>query len=127
ISWSFLTLTLFACYFLGYRGTGDASLFASIREPWKLASASLAVLGSLTGSVLPAILLGSVTIGAWIFMCTCRAARRRLPSILFGWIAFFVLSSALIAAGRMNLGLETVIISRYRPYSGITFLITLVA
>jgi hypothetical protein len=127
LSWGLLTFTLFACYFLGYRGTGGASLFASILEPWNLASAFLAVLGSLAGKVLPAMLLGSLITGAWLLICAHPVARRRVPPILFGWIAFFLFSSALIAAGRMNQGLEAVIISRYRPYSGIGLLITLVA
>jgi hypothetical protein len=127
VAWAVVTLAFFGLYFIGYETPiGSRSMAGMLRDPLRLAWLGLSTLGSLTGEPLSAGALGAVLVAAWFGLFALRRERSIAPELI-AWMAFVVLCSAAIAAGRAALGPEAVINSRYRVYSEMAALVTLLA
>ena len=127
LAWAVATLAFFGLYFIGYETTVDRqSITDLLRDPLRLALHCLSTLGSLTGEPASAGILGGALVAAWLGLLAFRR-ERSIPPELIAWMAFVVLCSAAIAAGRAALGPEAVINSRYRVYSEMAALVTLLA
>ena len=126
-AWAVATLVFFGLYFIGYETTvGRQSMMDLLRDPLRLALLCLSTLGSLTGEAASAAILGGALVAVWLGLFAFRR-ERSVPPELIAWMAFVVLCSAAIAVGRAALGPEAVINSRYRVYSEMGALVTLLA
>ncbi len=124
--WVVLAIILFAVYFRGYeRPEFQKSAFETLLNPVALFRFFLAALGSLAVHLVPAVAVGACLAATWGWLIVRR--RKTVSPVLVGWFAFLVLSYAAMAVGRVSFGDEGALISRYRVYSEMAFLVTLVA
>jgi hypothetical protein len=125
--WALLTIALFAFYFIGYQTPGGRQTVVEIlQHPLRLAVMFLAALGSMADRFEPSVALGAAIVAAWLALALFRRMRD-LPREPIVWMAFLVLSTAAITAGRAALGPEAMLNSRYRIYSQLAVAITLLA
>jgi len=73
----------------------------------------------------PALAMGAVLTAVWGWLLVAR--RHTMAPVLLGWLGFLLLSYAAMAIGRVGFGDEGALLSRYRVYSEIAILVTLVA
>lgn len=107
-------------YFDGF----DADAATSTGAPLVLARFFVLAAGSLAVHPTPAALLGLVLAATWAWLVT---RHRRVPPVIVGWICFLAASLAAMAVGRGALGDAAALLSRYRVYSAMSALVTLVA
>lgn len=125
--WLLATVALFGWYFSGHaEAGGQQGVVELLQHPLRLAELWMAVLGSIAGRFVPAVVVGTTLVVAWCVLAVVPA-RRETPREWFAWIAFIALSSAAIAVGRANFGPDAMLNSRYRLYSQLACMITLLA
>jgi hypothetical protein len=127
-AWLGAGVVLCLVYFIGYETPpGRPGILRLVGDdPAALASFVLATCGAIAHAFGPSLILGALVVAAWIAM-VATGAWRRLPPALAGAALFGALSCAMIAVGRANLGVEAVGLSRYRVYSALLVLATIVA
>lgn len=125
--WIALTILIFAVYFIDYRPPpGRAPPLESLRHPLSLLVLSLGTLGSLVERFEYAVAIGAILIAAWSWLIGSNRARD-IPPLLVAWMGFLLLSVASIAFGRAPFGTEAMLNSRYRVYSELATVVTLIA
>lgn len=112
-----------ALYFKGYEGNGTAAGFA-LSHAVALARFVAAAAGSIAVEPIASTMLGIALACAWGWLVIRRG---RVPPVVLGWMAFLAMSYAAMAAGRVALGDEAALISRYRVYSATAIVVTIVA
>jgi hypothetical protein len=125
--WAAMTLALFATYFIGYEAPADRpAMLLLLQRPFRLFVLYLSTLGSMGERFDLSVLLGALMVAVWGWLLITRRSERVSP-VLIAWMAFLALSAAAITAGRAPLGDEALLISRYRVYSEIAMLTTVIA
>ncbi|TMH08768.1 MAG: hypothetical protein E6H67_00570 [Betaproteobacteria bacterium] len=125
--WGVMTVGLFATYFIGYEApAGRPPMLLLLRRPFRLFVLYLSALGSVGERFDLSVLLGALMVAVWGWLLITRPSERVSP-VLVAWMGFLALSAAAITAGRAPLGDEALLISRYRVYSEVALLITIVA
>lgn len=106
---------------LYWRGGATSQVDISVLGILRFASISV---GSVADSAHLAILLSCVLAITWGWIAM---QSRRPPSYVVGWFTFLLLSSLAVAIGRHSFGDAGALLSRYKIYSAIAVLVTLVA
>lgn len=116
------TVVAFAIYFVGFDASGSSE--GALAHPLAIARFLPLAFGSLMVDPPAAMLLGLALIAAWTWLARRRA---QLSPVAVGWVCFIAASYAAMAVGRAGLGEDAALLSRYRPYSAMLVLVTLVA
>jgi len=121
-------VALFGTYFIGYETPANRpSMLLVLQRPFGLFVLYLSALGSMGERFdLSVLLLGALMVAVWGWLLVLRRGVGVSP-VLTAWMAFLALSAAAVTVGRAPLGDEAVLISRYRVYSEIAMLVTVVA
>jgi hypothetical protein len=125
LAWAGLAALLFAWYFVGYDSKG-LPMAQMLAHPWQPARFFLMALGSLARKPGAALVLGLVVALTWAWLAV-RHRIKALPAELWTWFFFLSLSFAAITIGRFAFGEQGALLSRYRIYSELAALVTLVA
>jgi len=125
--WVVLTIALFALYFIGHQTPpARPPLIEIIQRPVWLAILSVATLGSIGERFEYAIAIGAIVIAAWVWLIAYHRTRPVSP-LLLAWMGFAFLCVVAIAIGRASFGVDAVLNSRYRVYSAMATIITVIA
>jgi hypothetical protein len=125
--WALLTLAIFATYFIGYEApAARPPMLLLLQRPFRLFVLYLSALGSMGERSDLSVLLGALMVAVWGWLLITRRKKGVSP-VLLAWMGFLALSAAAITAGRAPLDDEALLISRYRVYSEIAMLVTVVA
>lgn len=125
--WIGLTILIFAVYFIDYRPPpGRAPPLDSLQHPLTLLVLFVCTLGSLAERFDYAVAIGTILIAAWAWLIGSSRARG-IPPILLAWMGFLLLCVGTIAFGRAPFGSEAILNSRYRIYSEMTIIVTVIA
>ena len=125
--WIALTILIFAVYFIDYRPPpGRPPLLDSLQHPLSLVVFSFSALGSVGERFEYAVAIGAVLVGIWAWLVGTNRARA-IPPILLAWAGFLFLCVAAIAFGRAPFGNDAMLNSRYRVYSEVAIIVTLIA
>ena len=127
VLWAVAAGVIMAVHFLGYEGPASrAGLASLIEDPLRALAFLLAALGCI-GAALPAsLVVGAGIVLAW-FVLLVSGAWRRVPPFVIAAALFFALALGAIAAGRASLGIDAVLLSRYRIGSALLVLLTAAA
>jgi len=125
--WALATVVAFATYFIGYETPANRPTMLSVlQRPFHLFVLYLSTLGSMGERFDLSVLLGALMAGVWGWLLVLRRGASVAP-VLTAWMGFLALSAAAVTVGRAPLGDEALLISRYRVYSEIAMLVTVVA
>jgi hypothetical protein len=125
--WAAMTVALFAVYFIGYEAPANRPpMLAALQRPFRLFGLYLSALGSMGERFDLSVLLGALMVAVWGWLLVPRRGIGVLP-VLIAWMGFLALSGAAVTVGRAPLGDEALLISRYRVYSEVAMLVTVVA
>lgn len=125
--WAVLTLVICPLYFIGHQPPpGHPLILDGLTHPFRLLVSCLATLGSMLARFEVSAMLGLALVMAWIWLIASRRSRPNSP-LLVAWMAFLVACAGTIAVGRALLGDDEVVNSRYRIYSELSVLITIIA
>jgi hypothetical protein len=125
--WVVLAVAFFALYFIGHQTPpGRPPLIEMIQHPVWLAILSVATLGSMGERFEYAIAIGAIVIAAWVWLIAYHRMRPISP-LLLAWMGFAFLCVVTIAIGRAPFGVDAVLNSRYRVYSAVAIIITVIA
>lgn len=125
--WAALAIALWALYFIGHQTpVGRASLAQTVEHPILLFGFVLAALGSMAVRFDYAVACGATLVAVWIWLLATRR-RGAISPLLLAWFSFLLLSTATIALGRASFGPDAVVNSRYRIYSEMAALVTMIA
>jgi len=125
--WAVMTVVAFATYFIGYETPANRpSMFLGLQRPLRLFVLYLSALGSMGERFDLSVFLGALMMAVWGWLLLPRSGLDVSP-VLTAWMGFLALSAAAVTVGRAPLGDEAVLVSRYRVYSEIAVLVTVVA
>jgi hypothetical protein len=125
--WVVLAIAFFALYFIGHQTPpARPPLIEIIQHPLWLATLSVATLGSIGERLEYAIAIGAIVIAAWVWLIAYHGTRPVSP-LLLAWMGFAFLCVVAIAIGRASFGVDAVLNSRYRVYSAMATIITVIA
>ena len=125
--WVALTIVIFAVYFVDYRPPpGRPPFLESLQHPLSLIVFSLSALGSVGERSEYAVTIGTMLIGTWAWLIGTGRVRV-IPPLLLAWMGFLLLCAAAIAFGRAPFGNDAMLNSRYRVYSELAVIVTLIA
>lgn len=125
--WIALTILTFAIYFVDYLPPpGRPPLLESLQHPLSLFVFSLSALGSVGERFEYAVGIGAMLVGTWVWLVGTNRVRV-VPPILLAWIGFLLLCVGAIAFGRAPFGSDAMLNSRYRVYSEVAIIVTLIA
>ena len=127
IAWAVVSVVVMAAYFGGYEGAAGASAIGSLMtNPLHLLMLGFGALGCIGYTLNASVVIGVALVMAWGGLLASNAWRR-VPPFIVAATLFFALASAAIAVGRAGLGVDAVLISRYRIGSALIVLFTLSA
>ncbi len=127
VLWAVMTVAVFATYFIGYEAPASRPpMLAILLQPFRLFVLYLSALGSMGERFDLSVLLGALMVAVWGWLLVARRGVD-VPPELIAWIGFLALSAAAVTVGRAPLGEGTLLISRYRVYSEMAMLVTVVA
>ena len=125
--WAVMTVALFATYFIGYEAPANRPpMLLVLQRPFRLVVLYLSALGSMGERFDLSVLLGAFMVAVWGWLLVARRGAD-VPPVLIAWMGFLALSAAAVTVGRAPLGEGALLISRYRVYSEIAMLVTVVA
>jgi hypothetical protein len=125
--WAAMTVALFATYFIGYDAPADRPpMLLVLLQPFRLFVLYLSALGSMGERFALSVFLGALMVAVWGWLLVTRRDIGVSP-VLIAWMGFLALSAAAVTVGRAPLGDDALLISRYRVYSEIAVLVTVVA
>jgi hypothetical protein len=126
VLWAVMTLSVFATYFIGYEAPANRPpMLAILLQPFRLFVLYLSALGSMGERFDLSVLLGALMVAVWGWLLVPRRGIDVSP-VLIAWMGFLALSAAAVTVGRAPLGEGALLISRYRVYSEIAMLVTVV-
>ena len=127
VAWAIGGAIVWALYFVGHKSPHMGALLGVlVADPLRVAHLVLATLGCIGASVPVATGIGALAVLAWASI-VASGAWRRVPPVVLAAALSLALTCAMVAAGRATLGIESVMLSRYRSYSGLFVLLTFAA
>jgi hypothetical protein len=125
--WIALSVVTFAFYFVDYQAPpGRPPPLESLRHPLSLLIMWLGTLGSIGEHFGYAVAIGAMLVAVWVWLVG-SSRNRPISVLLVAWMSFLFLCVATIAFGRAPFGYDAMLNSRYRIYSELAIIITVIA